>query len=110
MLNNYSVLTLKVIYGIKQGTELSFDSRKKQIIRIGRIKNYDIDLDFPDESISRFQTVIFFQNNNWYISDGDGEKRSLNGTWFLAEEYVTLKNGMIFRAGTTSFQTRLYSP
>lgn len=89
---------------------MSFDSRQKQIIRLGRLKNYDIDMDFPDDSISRYQTIIFFQNNNWYITDGDGEKHSLNGTWYLAEEYVTVNEGMIFRAGSTSFQAHLYNP
>ena len=107
-MNNFSILTLKVIYApYNQGLEMSFDSRQKQVIRIGRIKNFDIDIDFPDDSISRYQTTIFFHNNNWYIKDG-GEKKSLNGTWFLAEEYATINEDMIFRAGSTSFKAHLF--
>ena len=53
---------------------------------------------------------IFYENNNWYIVDGDGIKQSLNGTWYLADEYMDIYEAMIFRAGTTSFQAHLFDP
>jgi hypothetical protein len=76
-----------------------------------------VDLAFGDESTSRVQcryvffiSSIFYENNNWYIVDGDGDKASLNGTWFLADEYMDIYENMIFRAGTTSFLAHLHSP
>lgn len=53
---------------------------------------------------------IFYENNNWYIVDADGTKQSLNGTWYLADEYMDIYDGMVFRAGTTSFQAQLIDP
>lgn len=86
------------------------NSKDKKVIRLGRIKTNEIDLDFNDESISRIQTTIRFENNNWFIYDGDGKKGSLNGTWYLAEEYITITEGMIFSAGSTSFISHLFTP
>ena len=109
--NNFgSTITLKILYGINQNNEYVFNSSEKLLIRIGRSKTNDIDIDFNDESTSRLQTSILYENNNWYIVDGDGNKKSLNGTWFFADEYITINEGMIFRAGTTSFKAHLFSP
>lgn len=83
----------------------TIESNKKQIIKLGRFKTPEIDLDFKDESTSRIQTTIIYENNNWYIMDGDGLKSSLNGTWYFADEYISITENMIFRAGTTSFNT-----
>ena len=107
---NYSCITLIVSEGLKKGEEHTFDSRVKDVIRLGRIKSPDIDIDFGDDSVSRFQTTIFYEGNNWYIIDGDGNKGSLNGTWYFAEEYITVDEGMIFRAGSTSFMAHLCTP
>ena len=107
---DYSVITLIVIEGSNNGIEVSFDSRAKQVIKLGRIKAHDIDIDFNDESVSRLQTTIFYDGNNWYICDGDGNKGSLNGTWYFAEDYSTIDEGMIFRAGSTTFISHLFTP
>jgi hypothetical protein len=106
-----STLTLKIIYGINEGKEYSFNSNIKKTIKIGRLKNPEIDIDLNDESTSRIQSTIFYENNNWYIIDGDIEnkKPSLNGTWYFADKYITITEGMIFRAGTTSFKSHLVS-
>ena len=105
-----NLIQLKILYGTNENNEYSFNSNEKQYIKLGRIKNNDIDLEFNDESTSRLQTTILYENNNWYIVDGDGNKKSLNGTWFFADEYITINEGMIFRAGTTSFKAHLYVP
>jgi len=105
-----NLIQLKILYGTNQNNEYSFNSNKKQYIKLGRIKNNDIDLEFNDESTSRIQTTIFYENNNWYIIDGDGSKKSLNGTWYFADIFFIIKEGMIFRAGTTSFKAHLYIP
>jgi len=43
---------------------------------------------------------IFYENDNWYIVDSNGEKPSSNGTWILADEYTQIENDMILRVGS----------
>ena len=99
-----SSLTLEVIFGEEQRRRITFDSRKKQVIRIGRIKNEETDLAFEDNDVSRKQCMIIFEDNNWYIVDGDGENFSSNGTWFYPEKYFIISDGLIIRIGTTLFE------
>jgi pSer/pThr/pTyr-binding forkhead associated (FHA) protein len=68
------------------------------------MKNNEIDFTFEDEDVSRKQCVISFEENNWYLVDGDGIKNSSNGTWFFPEKYYNINDGLIFRIGTTIFQ------
>ena len=96
--NNESQIILSVIHGVEKDKQYNFFSRNKSIIQIGRIKdiNYDIDIEFNEDSVSKFQTKIFYYNNNWYIIDGNGlEKKSGNGTWVLADEYTKVWDGCI---------------
>ena len=99
-----SLLTLEVLFGEKEKRKKTFDSRKKQIIRIGRIKNDEIDFNFNDEDVSRKQCMIIFEENNWYIVDGNGIQPSSNGTWFYPEKYFNINEGLIIRMGTTLFE------
>ena len=99
-----SLLTLEVLFGEKEKRKITFDSRKKQIIRIGRIKNDEIDFNFNDEDVSRKQCMIIFEENNWYIVDGNGIQPSSNGTWFYPEKYYNINEGLIIRMGTTLFE------
>ena len=64
-----SLLTLEVIFGEEQRRKNTFDSRKKQQIRIGRIKNEETDFAFEDDDVSRKQCMIIYEDNNWYIVD-----------------------------------------
>lgn len=99
-----SLLTLEVIFGEEQRRKITFDSRKKQTIRIGRIKNEETDFVLEDDDISRKQCMIIYEDNNWYIVDGDGEKPSSNGTWFYPEKYYNITDGLVIRIGTTLFE------
>ena len=99
-----SLLTLEVLFGEKEKRKKTFDSRKKQIIRIGRIKNDEIDFNFNDEDVSRKQCMIIFEENNWYIVDGNGIQKSSNGTWLYPEKYYNINEGLIIRMGTTLFE------
>ena len=101
-----TLLTLEVLFGENEKRKISFDSKDKKIIRIGRLKNDETDFIFPDEDVSRKQCVLTYDDNNWYINDGDGENPSSNGTWFFPEKYFTITEGMILRMGTTSFECR----
>ena len=101
-----TLLTLEVLFGENERRKMSFDSRDKKIIRIGRLKNDETDFAFSDEDVSRKQCILTYEDNNWYINDGDGENQSSNGTWFFPEKYFTITEGMILRMGTTSFECK----
>ena len=102
-----TLLTLEVLFGETERRKISFDSREKKIIRIGRLKNEETDFTFADEDVSRKQCILTYDDNNWYINDGDGKNESSNGTWFYPEKYFTISDGMIIRMGTTSFECKL---
>ena len=101
-----SLLTLEVLFGEDQRRKKSFDSKNKKIVKIGRLTNNETDFSFSDEDVSRRQCVLTFEDNNWYINDGDGINESSNGTWFYPEKYFTITEGMIIRMGTTSFECK----
>ena len=103
-----SLLSIEVIFGEEQRRKITFDSRKKQKIRIGRIKNEETDFAFEDDDVSRKQCMIIFEDNNWFIVDGDGEKPSSNGTWFYPEKYFNISDGLIIRMGTTIFECKVF--
>lgn len=63
-----------------------------------------------EESTSRLQCTITYIRDigKWRIVDSDGStKKSLNGTWFLADEYIKIETGMLIRVGTTTFEAEL---
>ena len=99
-----SLLTLEVLYGEEPRRRITFDSRKKQVVRIGRIKNEETDFVFEDNDVSRKQCMIIFEDNNWYIVDGNGIDPSSNGTWFFPEKFFNINEGLIIRIGTTLFE------
>ena len=101
-----SLLTLEVLFGEDQRRKKSFDSKNKKIVKIGRLTNNETDFSFSDEDVSRRQCILTFEDNNWYINDGDGINESSNGTWFYPEKYFTITEGMIIRMGTTSFECK----
>ena len=98
-----TLLSLEVLFGENEPRKISFDSRVNNIIRIGRLQNNETDVVFADEDVSRKQCVLFYEENNWYINDGDGENKSSNGTWFYPERFFNISENLIIRMGTTSF-------
>ena len=98
-----TLLSLEVLFGENEPRNISFDSRVNNIIRIGRLQNNETDVVFADEDVSRKQCVLFYEENNWYINDGDGENKSSNGTWFYPERFFNISENLIIRMGTTSF-------
>ena len=101
-----SLLTIEVLFGEEKRRKITFDSRKDQVIRIGRIKNEETDIVFEDDDVSRKQCMIVFEENNWYIVDGNGINPSSNGTWFYPEKYFDITDGLIVRMGTTLFECK----
>ena len=82
------------------------------VITIGRMSGCHIK--FDDFSLSRRQCSVYSENDNWVLTDGDGEKLSTNGTWYyqaknrlFVEEFFQLKDNMIFKAGQSLFAIKL---
>ena len=98
-----TLLTLQVLFGENEQRKISFDSRVNKLIRIGRLQNNETDVVFIDEDVSRKQCILIYEDNNWYINDGDGENPSSNGTWFYPEKYFNISDNLVIRMGTTSF-------
>ena len=98
-----SLLSLEVLFGDNERRKVTFDSKDKKIIRIGRLKNDETDFSFVDEDVSRKQCILTYEDNNWYINDGDGQNKSSNGTWFYPEKFFNIYDGLTIRMGTTSF-------
>lgn len=107
-----SKIHLKVLYGINKDAEYFFDSIKSPIITFGRNKKSDnpSHIQIQADSISRLQCTIFYQHPYWYLMDSNGELTSMNGTWSLVDEFLPLVEGLILRAGTTSFECKLREP
>ena len=98
-----TLLTLQVLFGENEQRKISFDSRVNKLIRIGRLQNNETDVVFVDEDVSRKQCILIYEDNNWYINDGDGENPSSNGKWFYPEKYFNISDNLVIRMGTTSF-------
>ena len=45
-----------------------------------------------------------YETDNWVIYDGNGSKESTNGTWMLANEYVEITDGMVFKGAEILFK------
>lgn len=90
-----------------------FDSSANPILRFGRkkTKDYNIDVCFIEESTSKLHCTITYnkEKGKWIIvdSDGIGIKKSLNGTWYLADEDVVISTGTIIRVGTTTMEATI---
>lgn len=89
-----------------------FDSDKYQVLRFGRKQTKDLHIDvcFNDESTSRLHCTINYdkEKGKWSIIDSDGkDKKSLNGTWFLADDEVIIATGTVIRVGTTTLEATI---
>ena len=82
-------------------SEISFTNNEYNYFSIGRsdICNYQ----YNDDSVSKVQCTLIYQNNNWYIYDGlyneYDKKLSTNGLWLLTKDGIGLKNKMIIKTG-----------
>ena len=64
-----SLLTLEVLFGTEQRRKITFDSRNKKIVRVGRLKNDETDFTFADEDVSRKQCILTYEDNNCYAGE-----------------------------------------
>ena len=101
--NNTNKKELLIEYGTNENlSQVEFNCEKKKEFYIGR--KQDADININESQVSREQTMIYFENDNWYIKDGGKEKPSGSGTWLFLDKKYEIKSDMIFMVGTSSIK------
>ena len=101
--NNTNKNELLIEYGTNENlSQVEFNCEKKKEFYIGR--KQDADININESQVSREQTMIYFENDNWYIKDGGKEKPSGSGTWLFLDKKYEIKSDMIFMVGTSSIK------
>ena len=100
-----STLTLRFFEGPRANDMLSFGSND-EFIKIGRVPDCAIVID--DNGLSRYQCMIQHQRGKgWVVIDGDGGRKSANGTWLYLDRDFRVTNGMTIKAGKTLFKVKV---
>ena len=60
-----------------------------------------------DNSFSRIQTTIAYENNKWIVRDGTKLKPSKNGTWLFGLHSFPIKNDLVVEILSTTIRFRL---
>lgn len=85
-----ALIKIKCIRGKLEGESWEYIN-KNQIIKIGRNKDSDILIPAEDETVSRKQCEIRISDGKIVLIDGDGKRKSTQGTWIdnrkIIEEY-----------------------
>ena len=85
-----ALIKIKCIRGILEGQSWEYTD-ENQIIKIGRKKDSDILIPDEDITVSRKQCEIRVSNGKIVLIDGDGKRKSTQGTWIdnkkITEEY-----------------------
>ena len=89
-------------------TQVEFNCEKKKEFYIGRKQDSDIEL--PESEVSREQTMIYYEKENWYIKDGGKEKASGSGTWLFLDKRYEITNDIIFMVGSSTIIKLEYIP
>ena len=77
-------------------------SKESPSITIGRSSTSTLQI--ASHALSRIQLLLYYKNNEWYLSDGDGSKPSTNGTWLYLNNEQELENNMIIKVSETAFK------
>ena len=104
-INNYSI-ELK-LYLDNGEIELYLFDTNKNVITIGRSKSCDIILSSLE--YSRIHTIIYYNQKEkiWYIKDGIGDKKSMNGTWLFINFPWEISNHSKMRIGKNLLELSL---
>lgn len=75
-------------------------------IHIGR--NPDCEIFIDDSMVSRINSTITYENDIWIITDGSiingqGTKKSTNGTWIYAHDEIEINDQMTFKSNHNLF-------
>ena len=98
-------LIIEITFENNSIKQFTFYNKNNNIITIGRGKKCNIVL--SNLSYSRIQCSIVFENNFWFIIDGDREKESTNGTWVFINWDYDIEDNFIFRIGQNIIQVNL---
>ena len=82
-------------------TKSTFNNQEKKKFYIGR--KADADIVITEGQVSREQTMIYFENDNWYIKDG-GERPSGSGTWLFINKKYQIQDSFIFKIGPSKMK------
>jgi len=103
------IIKIRFLQGPDNKKEHVFTSREKKTICIGRSKTNEIV--YRDDSVSRIQCTLIYENNEWILYDGNFEgaelKTSTNGLWLLASSKIDISNEMILKTGNTTLYAKL---
>ena len=83
-------------------TLIEFNCDKKKEFYIGRKAEADIEI--KESQFSREQSMIYYENDNWYIKDGGKEKPSGSGTWLFLDRKYEIKTDTIFMVGSSNIK------
>jgi len=97
------LLKLKFMDGTNEGLEKIIEP--EQTCTFGRLSTCTVV--FDEYGVSRIQCKIFCEDGQWYLKDGDGFKKSTNGTWILLQDKKIMFNKMIFKVCNTVFKTHM---
>ncbi len=66
-------------------------------------------MDQTNNSFSRIHFTIEYDEgiNSWIVYDGNGEKKSLNGTWLFVQDTFKITNNIKFRIEDSEFAIEL---
>ena len=92
----------------KNKFQVEFNSNKKTELYIGR--KQDADIEITESQVSREQTMIYYENEKWYIKDGGKEKPSGSGTWLFLDKKYEIQSDMIFMVGSSTIKIDYIPP
>jgi pSer/pThr/pTyr-binding forkhead associated (FHA) protein len=89
-------------YGQSENLSKSvFSNEEKKVFYIGR--KTDADIVITEGQVSREQTMIYFENDNWFIKDG-GERPSGSGTWLFINKKYQIQDSFTFKIGPSKMK------
>ena len=95
------------LFGVEETKSVyTFEPRPETPITIGRKAKCDVQLN--DSLASKVQVTIQFSSfEDCVLCDGQPDRPSTNGTWLYLSESHEIRDGMVFKAMHTLFETRL---
>lgn len=101
-------LNIKVYKG--NDPEGEYDYKSSDIITFGKTGG-DTLVVLDDESLSRKQCLLKYENKRWVVYDGDGKyRKSINGTFFRMNpegEQIKIFDGMRLKIDLDKFQCKI---
>jgi len=104
-IDNICQIRLKFFYNndLNNGGDTFYFPYSKKEISIGRLNFCDIQI--QDNLLSKLHCRIWSsKEKEWFISDGNKDDASTNGTWLYLNEDFDIYDQMIFKSNQTLFQ------